>query len=292
MKLTKVTALLLTSATVLGGLLTVAPATTHAATQENNAIANNGVALPQTDTTKAGISFGEPNPNGNSGYLRLQKVPAILDFGNHERFDSSFPQFTADGLNLSNASNNRYASYKSTETNMTAILNTSDSALTEVNGKAWATVVDKQDTRTNADTQNTATPGDWQLSVKADGPLEKVDDQGNSLGSPTDATLNFNNTAYGETGAVQGLTNEAQDAGYTPTAALTKVSDIKKSVTVDVATTSTSQPVANAQNGEGAGANVFGWAKKDITLTLPSSFAAENAIYQTSLTWTLSTGIN
>ena len=244
MKLTKVTALLLTSATVLGGLLTVAPATTHAATAENDAAANNGVALPQTDTTKAGISFGEPNPNGNSGYLRLQKVPEILDFGNHERFDSAFPQFTADGVNVDNSSNNRYASYKSTDTNMTAILNTTDTALSDVNGKAWTTVVDKQDTRTNADATNTADPGDWQLSVKADGALSKVDNQGNTLGTSTDAVLNFKDTHYGQTGAVQALTNEAQDADYTPAAALTKVSTIADNVNVNVTASSTNQQVA------------------------------------------------
>ncbi|MFD1483933.1 WxL domain-containing protein [Lacticaseibacillus baoqingensis] len=292
MKLTKMTAVLLASATVLGGLLTVAPSATHAATQNNNAAANNGVALPQTDTTKAGISFGQPNPNGNSGYLRLQKVPQILDFGNHERFDSSFPAFTADGINVDNASNNRYASYKSTDTNMTAILNTSDAALNKVNGKAWATVVDKQDTRTNADTTNTAVPGQWTLSVKADGPLSKVDNQGNAMGSTTDALLNFKNTAYGETGDVYTLTGEAQDQGYAPTAALTPVSTIADNISLNVAANATSADVATAADGEGAGANVFGWSKKDITLTLPSTFTAENAIYETSLTWTLKSGID
>ncbi|MCI1986985.1 MAG: WxL domain-containing protein [Lactobacillus sp.] len=292
MKLTKMTALVLASATVLGGLLTVAPSTTHAATKEGDAAANNGVALPQTDTTKAGISFGEPNPNGNSGYLRLQKVPEILDFGNHERFDSAFPAFTADGTNVDNSSNNRYASYKSTDTNMTAVLNTSDTALSAVNGKAWTTVVDKQDSRTNADATNTANPGTWQLSVKADGPLNKVDNQGNAMGSSTDAILNFKDTAYGETTDVYTLTGEAQDQGYTATATPKAASTINKNITLNVAANAASADVASAADGEGAGANVFGWAKKDITLTLPSTFTAENAIYETSLTWTLATGIN
>ncbi|WP_461226073.1 WxL domain-containing protein [Lacticaseibacillus suihuaensis] len=293
MKLTKIASLALASATVLGTLALVAPVATNAATQEGNATANNGIALPQTDQTTAGISFGEPNPNGNTGYLRLQKVPEILDFGNHETFNTSYPTFTADGKNSYNDTNNRYPNYKSGDTNMTAILNTQDAKLQDVNGKAWVTVVDKQDTRTNADAINTASNGTWQLSVKADGPLQKVNELGEAAGSTTDALLSFANTAYGRTTAVYDLTAESQDDGYTPAAATeTDVSTITKDFNVNVNTNSTAVQVASAADGEGTGANVFGWDKSDIKLTLPSTFTAENAIYETTLTWTLATGIN
>ncbi|MFK5282574.1 cell surface protein, partial [Lacticaseibacillus paracasei] len=81
----------------------------------------------------------------------LQMVPKILDFGNHEQFFSDYPVFTADGQNAGRADNTRYPSYKSGNTNLTAVLNTDDTALANVKGKAWTTVVDKQTTRTDAE---------------------------------------------------------------------------------------------------------------------------------------------
>lgn len=84
MKFTKLTSATLLGVSVLSAF--IVPGTSFAATQEHNADANGGIELPQHDTTTAGISFGDNNPSGNTGYLRLQMVPHVLDFGNHEQF--------------------------------------------------------------------------------------------------------------------------------------------------------------------------------------------------------------
>ena len=86
MKFTKMTSALVAGATLLAGLAIAAPAATQAATVQGNAGVNGGQALPQDAKTTAGISFGQLPPTGNTGYLRLQMVPKILDFGNHEQF--------------------------------------------------------------------------------------------------------------------------------------------------------------------------------------------------------------
>lgn len=293
MKFTKFTGSLMTSVAVLGSLAFVAPTVANAATQEGNATANGGQELPQTGHTKAGISFGQANPTGNTGYLRLQMVPQILDFGNHTNFDSNHVNFNANGQNVANSANDRFAGYKE-GANQTATLNTDNKDLSDVNGKAWATVVDKQDSRAANTDPNTANPGSWQLDVKADGPLAFIDDSGKATSKTSDATINFMNTAYGQTGNTVGqvsdLTGESQDDGYETAAALKPVSKVTPAQ-VAVADGSANSTVAVAADGEGAGANVFGWNKSDIILTLPSTFAANNGTYETGLTWTLSTGI-
>lgn len=48
--------------------------------------------------------------------------------------------------------------------------------------------------------------------------------------------------------------------------------------------------VGKADTDTGTGANVFAWAPEDIQLVMPTDAAVANAIYKTSLTWTLETG--
>lgn len=298
MKFTKMTSALLAGATLLAGLAIAAPVAAQAATVEDNAAVNGGQALPQDAKTTAGISFGQLPPTGNTGYLRLQMVPKILDFGNHEQFFSDYPVFTADGQNAGRNDNTRYPSYKSGNTNLTAILNTDDTALANVKGKAWTTVVDKQTDRTDADNaedktgQTNSKAGDWFLNVKADGPLSLKDDSGAATGKTIDdATLTLLNTAYGQTGNVYGLTNESQDDGFSPVG-LTPVSDISKTVSMNLSGTDTNHQVAHATTDQGEGANVFGWDKTNVKLVLPKTAVVQNGIYETTLTWTLSTGLN
>lgn len=297
MKFTKFTSAVATAVTVLASLAVVAPAAVSANTAENNAAVNGGQALPQNGKTKVGISFGQTQPTGNTGYLRLQQVPELLDFGNHERFDGAYPNFDATGANLGQTGNDRFPNYKSGSTNQTAILNTSDTALANVNKKAWATVVDKQDTRTAAENaldgsgKTDSKNGSWTLSVKADGPLALLDDNGAPTSETTDANLSFANTAYGQTADVFGLTTETQDQGYTPSATLVPVSSITPTIAVSLSTADQQHVVAKAAADEGAGADVFGWSKNDIRLNMPSTFAAKNGIYESSLTWTLDSGL-
>ena len=299
MKFTKMTSALVAGATLLAGLAIAAPAATQAATVQGNAGVNGGQALPQDAKTTAGISFGQLPPTGNTGYLRLQMVPKILDFGNHEQFFSDYPVFTADGQNAGRADNTRYPSYKSGNTNLTAVLNTDDTALANVKGKAWTTVVDKQTMRTDAENaedktgQTDSKAGDWTLSVKADGPLSLKDDNGADTGKTIDnATLTMLNTAYGQTGNVYGLTNESQDDGFTPVGALVPLTDISKTTTMTLSGTDTNHQVAHAATDEGEGANVFAWDKTNIKLVLPKTPVVNNGTYETTLTWTLATGLN
>ncbi|MEJ1294312.1 hypothetical protein QY886_09665 [Latilactobacillus sakei] len=44
-------------------------------------------------------------------------------------------------------------------------------------------------------------------------------------------------------------------------------------------------------DSEGQGANVFGWDRSDINLTLPKDSKVGNDIYTAHLTWTLYTGV-
>ncbi|ARY90980.1 MULTISPECIES: WxL domain-containing protein [Lacticaseibacillus] len=298
-KVTKMTSALATGALLLSGLAIATPAAVQAATVDGNANVNGGQALPQEGKTTAGISFGQTAPSGNTGYLRLQMVPKILDFGNHESFVSEYPVFTADGINAGNATNNRYPNYKSGDTNLTAILNTDDKALSAVKGKVWTTVVDKQTTRTDAENKLDASgktdskAGSWTLNVKADSPLTLKNDNGGDTGKTIDdATLTFTNTAYGQTGSVYALTNEVQDDGFTPVGPLTPVADIAKTTTLNLGTNDTSHQVAYAAPEQGEGANVFAWDKKNIKLVLPKTAVVQNGIYEASLTWTLAYGLN
>lgn len=296
MKFGRLTGTLLAGATVLSALAMAPIGASFAATQEGNAEANGGVALPQTDNTTVGISFGDNSSNGNTGYLRLQMVPHVLDFGNHEQFYAKYPVFMADGKNMSKDDNNRHPNYEGGDTNQTAILNTSDTQLAKVAGKAWATVVDKQDTRdeTTTPAPNTSEPGSWTLSVKADDSLQKQTDQGNNAGVPiNDAVLSFDKTAYGRTQDIFALTAEEQDQGYDASIGTTDngVTAISSKIVLPLSSTDVYHTVATAADGEGRGANVFGWNKTDIQLTLPAAAVVENAIYTTTLTWQLSTGI-
>ncbi|WP_125768616.1 WxL domain-containing protein [Lapidilactobacillus wuchangensis] len=297
MKFTKITGMLLASATIIGSLAFGAPAV-QAATVEGNAEVNGGQALPQNGQTTAGISFGQTDPTGNTGYLRLQQVPNILDFGNHELFDAAHPIFNASGENVGVKDNDRYPSYLGGSTNLTAILNSSDAKLADVTGKTWATVVDKQDSRTAAESALDTTgktneeAGSWELSVKADGPLALLNDAGKPTATTTEAVLSMANTAYGRTHEVYGLTNETQDDGYVVGSDDKDVAAITKTIAMNLSATDSKHVVASADKTEGAGANVFGWNKNDIRLVMPSTFAAQNGTYETTLTWTLATGLN
>ncbi|MDT3393371.1 MAG: WxL domain-containing protein [Bacillota bacterium] len=302
MKFTKLTSSVLAGATLLSIL---APTATFAATSTAGSQGptddNNGTPLPMTDKTVAGISFGDNTDNGNTGFLRLQMVPHVLDFGNHKILDNSKRDFTADGKNTNLDSNNMKASFDNTDANQTKILNTNDKDLQDVKNTAWATVVDKQVTRQmatpsqyHADTDNHA--GLWTLSVKSDDALQRVDNQGNKMGTPvTGAKLAFNNTKSGLTQEVYGLTGEGQDATYTAdVAALTTAPSpakpagtIEKTISTTLAAGGTDQTVAKAAADEGMGANVYGWLPSDIKLTMPQGFKVENGVYKANLTWTL-----
>lgn len=299
MKFTKLTSATLLGVSVLSAF--IVPGTSFAATQEHNADANGGIELPQHDTTTAGISFGDNNPSGNTGYLRLQMVPHVLDFGNHEQFFAQYPMFTADGKNYGKNDNNRHPNYKNGDTNETAILNTQDEKLADVAGKAWATVVDKQVTRdaTKFAAPNTSVSGTWTLSVKPDGPLQAKNDQGNVINGEdiNDATLSFKDTAYGRTLDIYTLTSEDQDKDF---ANRDKTKDDDKDLDTSAITSNFSLPltsggkyqlVATAADTQGEGADVFGWNKDDIQLTMPTTSVVKNAVYESNLTWELATGI-
>lgn len=291
MKFTKLTSAALTAGTILSIL---APTATFAATAEHDANANGGTELPMSDNTEVGISFGDNTDNGNTGYLRLQMVPHVLDFGNHTEFLSQYPTFDATGHNVSIDSNDRHASYKNTDTNMTAILNTDDAKLSEVKGKAWATAVDKQITRENNDPEGetaktTKQSGTWQLKVKSDDVLTATKN-GETINN---ANLLLKNTAYGRTADVFTLTNDAQDSDFQadPTIDDKDVSTITNNVSLSLDGKGEEVLVADAADSEGQGANVFGWDRSDINLTLPKDSKVGNDIYTAHLTWTLYTGV-
>lgn len=308
MKFAKLTSTVLAGATLLSIL---APTASFAATStagSNGATHDNGEspasALPQKDNTEVGISFGDNTHNTNQGYLRLQMVPSVLDFGNHKILDLNAATFTAAGKNENLASNDMHASYDNTEANKTLPLNTTDTDLKDVAGKAWATVVDKQVTRDAAGTWAAGTDsasGSWTLSVKADNGLAAVDTAGNRLTDVIDnASLSFTNTAYGQTTNVFELTNEAQDstwktdlANSTTSETATKVGTIAPTDTITLQNDGNGNEaeVAAAAAGEGQGANVFGWAPEDIKLTMPAGAKVNNAIYKANLTWTLSSTV-
>ncbi|WP_337962245.1 WxL domain-containing protein [Latilactobacillus sakei] len=283
---------------------------------------NGGTKLPQTDKTVAGISFGDNSDNGNTGYLRLQMVPHTLDFGNHKILDDSKLDFTADGKNTSLSTNNLKASYEGGKTNETAVLNTNDPELKKghVDGTAWATVVDKQVTRkdsqsNSANPNNTTDPtsdfwegttskaGSWKLSVKSVDALTAMDNADPSKPTTetiTGAKLSFDNTQYGQTQQVAELTKDTQDATYTsdvaalatqPTVAPVATANINKSFSTPLAVGGTDITVAEAKDGEGQGANVFGWTPENIKLTMPAGAEVTNAIYKANLTWTLSSTV-
>ena len=282
MKFTKLTSAALAAGTILSIL---APTATFAKTVEGDANANGGTELPMTDKTTVGISFGDNTDNGNTGYLRLQMVPHILDFGNHTEFLAQYPTFDATGHNVSINTNDRHASYDNSDTNKTAVLNTEDSKLSDVKGKAWATVVDKQETRENTTEPTNSVNGDWDLNVKSDDVLTANNDA-----KIPNANLMLKNTQYGRTGEVFTLTNEDQDKGYVG-AGDKDVADFSKNISIPLDAAGQNVKVAHAATDEGQGANVFGWDRKNINLTLPKDTKVSNAIYTAHLTWTLSTGV-
>lgn len=286
MKFTKLTSAVLSTATILAVLAPVT--TTYAATVEKDANANGGTELPMTDNTEVGISFGDNSDNGNTGYLRLQMVPHVLDFGNHTQFLSRYQTFDATGHNVGINSNDRHASYDNTDTNKTAILNTEDSKLADVKGKAWATVVDKQVTRENNTLPNTKQSGTWQLKVKSDDILKA-----NNGESIPNANLLLKDTAYGRTADVFTLTNEDQDKNFKADTSIDDkdVSTISNNIAIPLNAAGQDIDVASAADKEGQGANVFGWDRQNINLTLPKDTKVSNAVYTAHLTWTLSTGI-
>lgn len=269
-------------------------------------VANGGTALPMDGghDTKVGISFGENNPNGKTGYLRLQYVPYTLDFGNHKLFDGSAPTFDANGLNVKKDTNNVSLGYTGSEgteeTNKTDLFN-NKTELTQFNANAkgtnkhaWATVVDKQDSRTQAENdldttkQTDSAAGTWTLSVKSNGALT-----GQATGVVKGAKLVLGSTEVGNTANVQALTGEDQDANYTPTWADGDITPAATDVALDLdkATDSDYVEVATAAADKGAGADVFAWNHDNIKLTLPSNSAIFNDVYTTNLSWKLSTGL-
>lgn len=302
MKFTKFTSAALASASMLS--IFAAPVATFAKTTAGSTTDNGGVVLPQTDTTTAGIAFGDNKPNANTGSLRLQKVPEVLDFGNHANFNTAYTTFTADGKNYANGENDTKGSYDNTTANKTTLLQSDDKSLADVQGTAWATVVDKQVTRDQASLKNPGTDttqaaGDWTLSVQADGTLKSASGQ-----ELSDAQLLFKNTKTANTQEIFKLTNEDQDSSFTndmssldatkfaddKAKGIAPVSDVTKSFAVDLASTASPVQVAAAKINEGTGADVFGWNPDDIQLVLPATTSTSNASYSAKLTWTLATG--
>ena len=290
----KVICISLTFGTILSAF---SPTATFAKTVEGdaNANANGSTELPMTDKTTVGISFGDNTDNGNTGYLRLQMVPHILDFGNHTEFLAQYPTFDASGHNISIKSNDRFGSFDGSNTNKTAVLNTEDRKLTKVKGKSWVTVVDKQVQRdSNSITApNNARSGNWYLSVKADSTLTSINGE-----KIPNANLIFKDTQYGRTGEVFTLTNEDQDKDFNPDADDAayglhdnrNVTDYSKNILVPVEKSPTEYKVAYAEEHAGRGANVFAWSRNNIKLSVPKSTKVNNVVYQAQLTWTLSTG--
>ncbi|SPS07511.1 WxL domain-containing protein [Latilactobacillus sakei] len=330
MKFTKLTSSVLAGATLLSIL---APTATFAATSRDGSADaktndNGGTALPQSDKTVAGISFGDNTTNGNKGYLRLQMVPHTLDFGNHTLFDKGNAVFTADGKNEDLSSNDRNASYALTGaidkkgTNLTATLNTQDKELSNVKGTAWATVVDKQVTRVDPmdgpeDTSDPTKPvpssgfhkgttsksGSWTLSVESDDALTAMtnnDPSQKTAETIPGAKLSFANTQYDRTQSVFELTKENEDSTYTTDLAKpTTVQDdqdlattnIKNNFSTELMNNGTAITVAKAEDGQGQGANVFGWKTTDIKLTMPQGAQVSNAVYKANLTWSLNSTV-
>ena len=329
MKFTKLTSSVLAGATLLSIL---APTTSFAATstagsadaQTND---NGGTKLPQHDKTVVGISFGDNNSNGNTGFLRLQMVPHTLDFGNHKLLDDSKLDFTADGKNTSLSVNNQNGSFDDGKSNQTMTLATgSDASLAAVKGTAWATVVDKQVTRIDpmngpeditdpakpkpttgfhAGTDNKA--GSWTLSVRSTDALTAVDNGDpaqpitNEQGQKEEvagAKLTFGDTQYAQTQSVLSLTKDKNDNTYakdlsdlTVKPDVKAVSAITKNISTPLVANGADIKVAEAAAGEGQGANVFGWMPSNIKLTMPAGAEVSNAIYKANLTWTLSSTV-
>ncbi|RMC51787.1 WxL domain-containing protein [Lactobacillus sp. ESL0228] len=243
---------------------------------------------------------GGNNPGGDDhkhhdddgiGYLRLQRVPEVLDFGTHTTFNSANPVFTAAGTNVNGivdgTNNDVYPGYAG-GANQTPKLSTTLSYLSAINGKTWVTVVDKQETRHDTDAKNDSHAGNWQLSVKANGPL--TTGSSSSAKTISGATLGFNNTVLGETQNITGLTGNPDDGNYNYVAHL--VDNLNKSFTVNLAANGTAVQVGSSSvAATGSGAAVFAWDPSDIKLTLPASASVDAGTYTTSLTWTLSTGI-
>ena len=323
MKLTKIASMVMTSATVLSTVAAATPAVTQAKSQEGIAAGNkfnNGRTLPDNGRSKVGITFGKgsPNPNPDNpnkpddgkgsntdpgdgdhngdgtlkpiGFLRLQKVPGVLDFGSYTAFNSANPVFTAAGTNLNGTGNDVHPGYAG-GANQTPKLSTTDSYLSTVNGKTWVTVVDKQTGRKIIDDKNDTKTGGWQLSVKADGPLTT----GNGVNVKTiaGATLAFNNMVHAGTTNIFGLTGNEADKGFSNVGmgAHPSTGDSESNHTVNLDSNSPTVQIADTLQSGYAGADVFAWDPSDIKLTLPANASVDAGTYTTSLTWTLSTGI-
>ncbi|MSD83852.1 cell surface protein [Lactobacillus curvatus] len=283
MKFTRFTSTVLTASALLAIL---APATiANAATPKDDSAANGGTKLPMTDTTDAGISFGDTHDNGNSGYLRLQMVPKTLDFGNHAKYVAAHSNFDATGANLGVVGNDTHASFDQQDSNKTETLTTNDAKLKAVQGTAWTTVVDKQAENPELVATKANTAGDWKLTVSADG-------NGLKAGGHTiaDANLVFANTQYGRTADIYGLTTkDVDDDGYKATG--TTDATYAKSVSLNLSTPNEEKVVGTATTGAGDGANVFGWKPTDIRLALNGSNDVATGEYHAGLTWTLNTTI-
>nr|SFZ88783.1 hypothetical protein LREN565_1896 [Loigolactobacillus rennini] len=303
MKFTKLTSTLLFGTMVAAAL--AAPVTAYAATEEGNVDANDGDALPQSDNTKAGISFGQSGSNGNTGYLRLAQVPSAFDFGNHTTFEKDANIFYANGQD--EAGKFAHENYKTTKDsdaekdNATTTLDTDNEDLSDVNGKSPVIVVDKQVLRDGDEVSgnNTNESGEWTLTVKSDSPLKRVSQNGKEItgGSEiTGGTLTLANTAYARTTNVASLTGDDNDNDFTipegaqDTDVGTILGQDKNGIAISL-DDSSEHEVAKAEKDEGLGANVFAWDKNDISLELPKSSAVNSGIYQSNLTWTLKTGI-
>lgn len=53
-----------------------------------------------TDTTDAGISFGDTHDNSHSRLCRITSGTKTLDFGNHAKYSLQHTSFDATGANL------------------------------------------------------------------------------------------------------------------------------------------------------------------------------------------------
>ena len=295
MKFNKLMHVAMSSATVLSALAVAAPAvSTFAADHPEQAD-----ALPQSASTTAGISFGNTDDTGHTGYLRLQYVPTVLDFGNHETYSATGSHnYTANGVELGSKEDS--TGYEGGQ-NQTKILNTNDTKLADVNGKTWVTVVDKQGlatsdmgTKDDASDDTAYGYGDWNLTVQSDSKLAKTDDAGKaSTTDVLDGTIGFNSTAYGQTNDIKALTNDSQDDDWNVTTDGTKTA-FSSNIVLPLDASGTAQNVATADADQGQGANVYAWDRNNITLTLPTKTntgKVSNGIYTAQLTWTLNTGI-
>lgn len=280
MKLTKLTAVTLAS---LSMLALAEP--TFAATENGNANENNGQALPQEGTTKAGISFGDDSDTGNIGDLRLSHVPGLLDFGNHSAL-STAGNYNAAGLDASSTTQGR-PGYKN-DTNETTVKTGTN--------KVYLQVTDEQSDRKFTDNNGVSTDskgltevagkydavaGDWKVGVKADGPMTMTKN-----GTKSDlqgVNLVFNNGTLADQ-----VKTDKVDAGDKP-------DFISSAVVVPMNSDSsnTDQAVISASTGKGQGISEADWTQDQVLLQVPKSqnTGIQDGRYEASITWTLSSDV-